>query len=314
MNMTCNRHQIREFFGRRLYVLAWAALGFTCIGQIFGRSVWFFELFTHFLPHAGLTILLASVIFPCNRNPFIKAGFFLIGSTLMVWSLLPLHVYRFSASAATDNNTHAQSVTRIAFQNVHAHNPNPTHTLDKLIAHQPDIVLLIEAGGSHWDAALAAHKEAYPVHCGTGRADVFSIQALIAHRSTRCELLTISGFFALKITLENGDLMYAIHAPPPISTDLAREQRAFLQALKPLAMQEKRLLLVGDMNLSAFSPLYRDFIDTTSLQRMTSHGLPTWLPFGLSIDHVLTNDLSQPTQIKALGWNGSDHRGFMVHW
>ena len=45
----------------------------------------------------------------------------------------------------------------------------------------------------------------------------------------------------------------------------------------------------------------------------TPNYLPTWLPFGLNIDHVLTRDKSG-TRIRALPWMHSDHRALLIEW
>lgn len=73
-------------------------------------------------------------------------------------------------------------------------------------------------------------------------------------------------------------------------------------------------LLVGDMNLSAFSPLYRDSIDATTINRTTANGLPTWLPFGISIDQILITADQDAVDVTPLAWKGSDHRGFLIKW
>lgn len=311
---------IIAFISRRCFFLAWLAILFTVVGQVFGRTFWRLELLTHFVPHAAAMLLIAGVFFPKSRSRFVRIGFWVVGFALLAWSFAPFSVYQQGTRAATVGKN---SAMRIAYQNVRLDNSNPIFALQQLTRHKPDILLLVEAGGQQWNSELQTlaklnnknnKNNNYPVHCGHDEQSVFAIQALIADRHTTCELRWLVGFPLLKITRADRAVIFAIHPPPPINADLAREQREFLQAFKPLVQQEQNVIVIGDMNLSAFSPLYRDFIADTKLKRTTPNGLPTWLPLGLSIDQILTKRNSSVLSVTPLAWNGSDHRGFWVDW
>ena len=139
----------------------------------------------------------------------------------------------------------------------------------------------------------------------------------------------MAGFscFATKITLFNQRIVYAVHPSPPFNAALAHATNQYLHELKQHilsanAKTQTDFLIIGDFNLSAFSPIYRDFIANSNLQRTTPRGLPTWLPFAIGIDQILISDTQNSAdtnninniQVQPLAWVGSDHRGFLVTW
>ena len=70
---------------------------------------------------------------------------------------------------------------------------------------------------------------------------------------------------------------------------------------------------MGDLNSSPFSPVFHQFTHSADIHQRTPNYLPTWLPFGLNIDHVLTRGKSG-TRIRALPWSHSDHRALLIEW
>ncbi|MDO5769834.1 MAG: endonuclease/exonuclease/phosphatase family protein, partial [Psychrobacter sp.] len=136
-----------------------------------------------------------------------------------------------------------------------------------------------------------------------------------------CEILELAGYPLAKVYLADGLVIYAAHPPPPINRTLAEGRNSYLTELAALINKDKSqsILVVGDFNLSGFSPIYRHFIRDSSqnnseLHRATLLGLPTWLPLGIGIDQILVKGDSQKVISKPLGWQGSDHRGFVINW
>ena len=91
---------------------------------------------------------------------------------------------------------------------------------------------------------------------------------------------------------------------------LAQRVRKQQQA-EPICLQ----ILLGDLNLTPWSPLFEDFLASTGLQNAAAgRGLqPTWyrwpaFPFGLLLDHGLHSRNLRCDQRAILAENGSDHR------
>ncbi len=303
--------KLQAFFSKRLFILAWLSLIALLLGQLGGLAVWQLELLSHYTPHIAIVLLSAGLCYPKQRHKIIRRGFFATSAVLVVWCFSPFSLYK--PWRMFDAPTPRDSAFSMAYQNVQLGNKSPETLLKKLLQYQPDMLLLIEAGGQRWNNELAKLKTNYPVQCGNASDSVFAIQAFIADKATRCKLLSIANYPTLKITHSNGEIVYAIHPPPPINAYLARQQRQFLREFAALVRQQRGVTVIGDMNLSAFSPLYRDFVANTGLQRTTPNALPTWLPLGISIDQILTSHAPNKLSVTPLSWQGSDHRAFLIH-
>lgn len=113
----------------------------------------------------------------------------------------------------------------------------------------------------------------------------------------------------------------ATHPLPPIGTrnfghrnrhlSLLAQRMRNRQQIEPSCSQ----ILLGDLNLTPWSPLFDDFLTSTGLQSAAAgRGLqPTWyrwpaFPFGLLLDHGLYSRNMHCDQRAILSANGSDHR------
>ncbi|WP_227429981.1 endonuclease/exonuclease/phosphatase family protein [Psychrobacter sp. I-STPA6b] len=321
-----------RFLSQRLFWLAWLALVALIFSQLLGRHYWQLELFSHYLPHVATLLLLASCFYPVHQIGLlsqhmrlaIRLGFGVVGAVLLLLSLQPISTLTQRFNADSNLATTTIAPLTIAYQNVNISNQQAKQTLAQLTQFEPDILILLEAGGERWQQPLNAltTQNYYPVHCQHDEDSPFAMQVFIKQADARCEVMMFADFPAIKFTLSNQRTIYAIHPPPPINAELARARNQYLQALKQYISTlstQADFLIIGDFNLSAFSPIYRDFIADSNLQRTTPRGLPTWLPFAISIDQILINNNQSVTnsnsiEIQTLDWLGSDHRGFLIMW
>lgn len=310
-------HLVRQW----LFKLAILSVIVLIISQLFGRMFWQIELFSHFVPHYTLVILLSAIFLPSQLSPLftpsktkIHLVFLSLTISLILFCLAPFNLF-------WQNNIQASILPRynpvkISYQNVNIGNPDPTQVFDTLTKTNPDLLILLEPSPSDWQQVIANQTNYRPL-CQHDEESPFSLKILVNKNTPQptCQLQSLADFPLVKITLADGRIIYAVHPPPPLGNGLANARLAYLHGLHDLVMNEKSaVMLIGDMNLSAFSPVYRDFIKDTSLQRQTMNGLPTWLPLGIGIDQVLVSQKLAKTDVTPLGWNGSDHRGFVVVW
>lgn len=295
----------------RLYFLAWLSLIALVVSQLFARQFWQIELFSHFVLHYALVLWLAVIFYPKTvKNKILSQKsrwvFFIFAIALTVWLISPLKLN------VTPSSANAQ--TAIGYQNVNLDNNNYQAVLDTISQHsQSDVLILLEANPD-WRKQVQNFHPTYQFICGNEDYTPFAIQ-IFSKTAVKCEMLSLADFPMAKLTLADGRTIFAVHPPPPLGSELATARLAYIRQLKTLVQAEKSaVLVIGDMNLSAFSPIYRDFIQDTRLQRHTPNGLPTWIPLGISIDQILTNSPHPYTAVKPLAWNGSDHRGFFVMW
>lgn len=300
-----------NFIAPRLYFLAWASLIAFIVSQLFARQFWQIELFSHFVPHYALVMLLSAIIFPPlkKHTKKIQILFLLIGFALAFWCIMPLfnEMPLIKASLRTP--------VKIGYQNVNLDNDNYHAILETISQHsQSDLLILLEANPD-WRQQVQSFNPNYKFICGNEERSPFAIQ-IFSQTPVKCEMQSLVDFPMAKLTLPDGRIIFAVHPPPPLGNQLATARIAYLHALQNLIKQEKAsIIVIGDMNMSAFSPLYRDFIADTRLHRKIENGVPTWLPLGIGIDQILMNDEFVDTRSPSpLTWNGSDHRGFFVVW
>lgn len=325
-----------------LFWLTLLSLTAFLLSQLLGRSVWQLELFSHYVPHVAILTLLAAIVYPCRakssdlyarlyRSRLIRIAFLIVATLLLGWCLTPLSLIIPTFSTSQDNSE--DNAIRIAYQNVNIANKAAEQTLKQLTQFSPDVLILIEAGGDVWQASTQQLSKQYQRHCGVDQASPFAMQVFVGNQTKqltqeengkanimpRCEIVELSGYALAKVYLADGRVIYAAHPPPPINRNLARDRNRYVNELAVMIKNDvsESILVVGDFNLSGFSPIYRDFIGDSSqnnsgLHRATLSGLPTWLPFAIGIDQILVKGNSQQATSKPLGWQGSDHRGFLI--
>lgn len=296
---------IYQFFSKRCFILAWFALLVLLISQFFGKYFWQIELFSHFVPHYTVVLLLAIACYPKVQRQIFRYFFVIIACGLSVWLYLP-----YQASEQTPQNTHA---INIGYQIVNIDNQNYQQVLENISKQgQADILILLEAS-SQWRDRVKSFDNNYQFVCGNDEDSPFALQ-IFAKMAINCEMINLAEFPMAKLLMNDGRIIFAVHPPPPITAYLANARLQYLDELAILAKQSTMpTLIIGDMNLSAFSPVFRGFQQKTSFYQSTKNGLPTWLPLGIGIDQVLSNR-QYSVQITPLNWYGSDHRGFFIYW
>lgn len=122
---------------------------------------------------------------------------------------------------------------------------------------------------------------------------------------------------ALKLTLEvEGRLLtvFALHTHPPTSAWSLEARNATLDWLQQeLARHEGYVLVLGDLNTSAFAPRFRELIEVSGLDcrspwRCAVASWPSFLPFLLTpIDHILAGGGAEVVNLRRGRFTGSDH-------
>ena len=115
--------------------------------------------------------------------------------------------------------------------------------------------------------------------------------------------------------------VFATHPIPPIGSRNFAQRNGHLSLLAKRVQQrhsdahERSTLLLGDLNLTPWSPLFNDLLESSTLENSAAgRGLqPTWycgnsFPFGLVLDHALHSHDLQCENREVFPENGSDHR------
>lgn len=283
-----------------------------------GSWYWFAELFSHFFIQYWVASLLAIIVLLWAGDKRWGAAsvalLFVLSFTLAPYYL---HAHTVEASAGKPN-------LRL-FQFNAAQ--NPARVFDWLEQHagQVDVVILLEAN-SDFQAGIDRIKAQFPYALTQLQDGPFGIALLSKYPLADTEVLDLVGeaFPALAATVAVPGWatplqVYAIHPPPPVSSDLAELRNQYMKKLAAMAAARGSapIIVAGDLNVTPWSPWFRDFIRTSQMHD-SQRGLgllATWPAataqyssfLGIPIDACLHSDKLQ-VATRALGPEiDSDH-------
>lgn len=291
-------HSVFKFVGRRLNTLAIISLCGVVIGA-FGQLFWFAELFSHFLPYYTLIFILATL--------------FGSGATRSLWATCAVICSLWLINPQWKDEPNSPPKWSLLWYNVNLNNPQPEKEIALIKQHQPDIIALAEINFN--DNRWSPLRQMYPYGCERREDSPFALALLSKQPLSSCNVYYVDDVPYIRAVTADLTAIYALHPPPPINSDLARIRQNYLYAAAQHISADPNVLIVGDLNSSPFSPIFREFVNITGANVHTQNYLPTWQPFGLNIDHVLSySSLLNEVQVKALPWQASDHRPLLVYW
>lgn len=178
-----------------------------------------------------------------------------------------------------------------------------------------DVVFLTEAMPSM--QIVQRLQAAYPHGCERLDDSPFGLILLSKQALKSCTVLqhgSLQNFPAIRAELGNGRIVYAIHPPPPISAYMATERDRVLQTIaEQVSHEQGEVLVMGDMNNTAFAPSFRRFTQISGLKLQAPRAMPTWRPGHISIDHILLRSPHGAT-VSYGPWLGSDHKPLIAQW
>lgn len=301
-----------------LYRFAIVSLVVLLLSQTLGQYYWVFELFAHFVPHYTFLLGLSLAVFAFRaRNKHKTHQHKTHHTQTIALSLMTVLISLFFWCLTPINSHQVNNPINIAYHNININNPDFKNAYQKLSEHHPNLMVLIEPNPDDLKATLK-HNNSYQLLCEHLEYSPFSMAILIGNGvNATCEVFELTGFPMAKINIKN-KILYAIHPPPPINSVMAARRDEYLTQLSQLIQKEQvqkeqgAVMVIGDMNASAFSPVYRAFISDSRLNAVTANALPTWLPLGIGIDHILIKH--SKAMATPMGWHNSDHRAFLVGW
>ncbi len=248
--------------------------------------------------------------------------------------LLAIHIPWFSAAFPTsrggpEHDSRSDEVT-VTVINVLTQNPRHDLVLQELMLLDSDVVAVLELSTGLSNYLQSALGDRYP-HVMLRPKDTsnFGI-GLFSKYPLRDEDLfsTHEGIhsIAATVTVEgNSYRVFATHPLPPMNAGLFQDRNRQLNDVAERVVSHRRRvervssIVVGDLNLTPWSPWFAEFQDQTGLVRALDRFSlqPTWyryqsFPFGLVLDHCLCDPDLECRGYEIGSDIGSDHRSVTV--
>lgn len=308
----------QHHLAKRIIALTMLVLIATALSAM-ATAHWFAELFSHFTPYYAVFALfcvLGLALLRSWRWTVVAIALVLWNGTPLVRALLP------KDAPATIATTRQFTVFHF---NVGLHPESPQRIMSYLARHarEIDVAVLLETG-NQFDVVLDEIKGLFPHQIQHLENSPFGIALLSKHViDSGTVALQPSHLYphieaTIKLPGRGKPLaLYAVHAPPPISGDMAeaRNAKLMLIANKAAAQEKATPVVVGDFNLTPWSPYFLRFIAKSGLRdTRTPHRFDhTWpvifdnATLGIAIDHSFAHP-TLPLIKRTIGPDlGSDH-------
>lgn len=298
--------------------VAYLAVAGGCLVTIlafFGRLWWPFELLSHFR-WQYLIFLAVTTLMTARLRLWpgaIAAGGFAFVNLVVIAPL-------FIAPAGTVSPP--EQTYRAILYNALYENPYHQPFADFVEQHQPDFILLLEVA-PYFVANLTELETDYPYYHGqpTNTPDGIAIYSRYPLDTVEITQIADRGRPSLIATVElDGQplTLVSTHPTVPIGSYGASKRNEELEALGTwAATRPGELLLLGDLNMTPWSPYFHDLLQTSGLQNgRRGFGLtptwPTWHPFKIPIDHALVTSGITIQNFQVGNTPGSDHYPLIV--
>jgi endonuclease/exonuclease/phosphatase (EEP) superfamily protein YafD len=299
------------YFLKRIKLLVSLLILLSLVGY-FGTFYWIFELTSHFKLQYFVLLLGCVLIFLWVRWWWwALLGF--LGVVLNAMVVLPWYFQNTQVVLQAYD-------LKLLLYNVNIVNKNYSALLE-LVATEKPTILIIQEGNRYWVKRL---KALFPYQLVPPKSRFFgiSIFSQLPFEQTQVLLLGSQLLESLHIKVKINEKMISIvttHPFPPIRQSVFEQRNEQLFAVKSyLQSLPSPKILIGDLNLSMWSPFYVKLLENTELvNARQGFGLlpswPTFLPiFMIPIDHCLVSSDLQVVNIKTGHPIGSDHLPLIV--
>lgn len=273
----------------RLYYLSLLSLLVFLLSQL--GIFWGLELFSHFLPVYVVLWATAAILLKNKMHKALCGGLMILGG-----------VYVFAPYTFTSNESPTNT---LIWYNINLNNKNFSSESAFLREQNANYLATTELNFAlpEWQSLAAA----YPYACEVQEDSPFAISIRAQKALWSCEILHFDAYPAIRV-FDGKTWIYALHPPPPITDELAESRRSYLQHASDDIRQREKVLVVGDLNTTPYSPVFREFVARAAVKTGRKHFRPTWQHL-LNLDHALSR---HAITVTPLNWRHSDHRPLKI--
>lgn len=278
------------------------------------RWWWGFELASHFrVQYVVLDVLLLGA-FALRRKWLWAAALAACAAWSAVW-VAPYLPFGSNATA-TPSPAVLGSTIKLLSANVFFRNHSADALLEIVRRESPDIVLLVEYT-PEWSTRAGELRNAYPHRLegpGTGASGIALFSRFPLDSVEPVALGSTTAIEAHVRTPTGALTLFGVHLRSPTTPRRGAQRNRQLDLLaEHLATVTGPVAIVGDFNVTPYSPLYTDWLERTQLTdtrrgRTLSPSWPAFMPiFGIPIDHCVVSKDVAIVAHRGLPSFGSDH-------
>ena len=284
----------------------------TILAQIL-PGLFLLEMVASFLPHILVCGLVVSALLARYDKKIAAAG-----AALTLVAAFPFLTFAKSVSPSGAACGPPECLTIIT-ANVFGRSEATLALLDVSAREQADVVAINESinlilepdyrpAFDRFDTLIHAAWENMPKHMGnaltlgTDRSLAFQDRVLRRDTGRRAYILAdLDGDWA-------GTRLIAAHAMTPVSPMGLQTRDALLDAAGRAATESESFILMGDFNLTPWTPMFRKLPGKRAGDPRLSRTWPVpFGPFGIPIDHIMFSDDLELVETRVLEPIGSDH-------
>ncbi|MEZ6061581.1 MAG: endonuclease/exonuclease/phosphatase family protein [Planctomycetaceae bacterium] len=308
---------------RRFALVATVCLTGITVLTIFAREFWLADLFANLRVQWVIGLAVAAVCSMLTRRWKLLAVQLAAAAIHAPW-LAP--AFQTPAIQATTPAT-TESFIRVTTANAYVGNRRYEDIEKELVRFNPDVIAVVELSVGLRDHLAGRFSEHYPhsiTEAMESSAFGIGLYSRIPFDEARIEYTSdrrLPGVVAQVTINQQRVRIVAAHTFPPMFPGAFRHRNKHLQMLAARVRKFRTdepnvpVLVMGDLNLTPWSPVFSEFIADADLVP-SSRGRrpsPTWyrlpaFPFGLVLDHILTTDDLTCTELTVGSDAGSDHR------
>jgi endonuclease/exonuclease/phosphatase (EEP) superfamily protein YafD len=266
---------------------------------------WWLELFSHFRPQYALLLAACGIGLVAFGRPAVGLAALALAAAN---ALQLLHYY-----AGPPSPPGVGPEFKAVLANVYFRNGRHDRLLEYVRAAEPDVAVFLEVTPA-WSEALRGLASQLPYQAQAGEVFVASRTPL---RGLRALPLAGQGAMAAVFSLDAGGAQFTVigaHASWPLGADIAASRDRELDQLAGIVRAAPGpVLVLGDLNITAFSPAFSRLLGQAGLLDCAAgRGFhPTWPawfpPLYIQIDHCLAGPGLAVTGLATGPYVGSDH-------
>jgi endonuclease/exonuclease/phosphatase (EEP) superfamily protein YafD len=302
---------LKRIFAALLTALA-AICGLLTLGGFWGTYSYLLNLMAHFRVQYAVTLFICTLLLWAlgkRKTALLAFCFALVNMT----EIVPLYQKPVLKQAAGEKDTFS-----ILQMNILSENVQHDEVMREIERFDPDVIVMEEVN-LRWYKALRQVKQAYPYLQESVKEDNIGVMVMSRIPLENTEIIDFndarvpSMVTRLQVNGQAVTLIATHPLSPRTRTNFHLRNNQLFAIAEAFKEHKDPLIMVGDLNITSFSPVFDSFLQTIGLyDSRKGFGIqPTWpAPFarvGIAIDHILLSRDIRVLERKIGSRTGSDH-------